>query len=48
MQLDKMLLTMDDLSMAGAYARAVAEMGFAALWTAKTQHNPFDHQAVNA
>ncbi len=48
MQLDMMLLTMDDLSMAGAYARAIAEMGFAALWTAETQHNPFYHQAVNA
>ena len=36
MQLDMMLLTMDDLAMAGAYARAIEEMGFAALWTAET------------
>ena len=41
MQLDMMLLAMDDLAMAGAYARTIEEMGFAALWTAETQHNPF-------
>ena len=48
MQLDMMLLTMDDLSTAGAYARAIEEMGFAALWTAETQHNPFLPLAVAA
>jgi probable F420-dependent oxidoreductase len=48
MQLDMMLLTMDDLTTAGAYARAIEEMGFAALWTAETQHNPFLPLAVAA
>jgi probable F420-dependent oxidoreductase len=48
MQLDMMLLTMDDLSTAGVYARAIEEMGFAALWTAETQHNPFLPLAVAA
>jgi len=36
MQLDTMLLTLDDLTTAGAYARAIEDMGFAALWTAET------------
>src|SRR5215467_5920071 len=48
MQLDMMLLTMDDLSTAGAYARTIEEMGFAALWTAETQHDPFVPLAVAA
>ena len=48
MQLDMMLLTMDDLTTAGAYARAIEEMGFAALWTSETQHNPFLPLAVAA
>src|SRR5499427_9589031 len=48
MQLDMMLLTMDDLCTAGAYARAIEEMGFAALWTAETQHDPFLPLAVAA
>src|SRR5437016_14036819 len=48
MQLDMMLLTMDDLTTAGVYARAIEEMGFAALWTAETQHNPFLPLAVAA
>src|SRR5260370_25424261 len=48
MQLDMMLLTMDDLTTAGAYARAIEEMGFAALWTAETQSNPFLPLAVAA
>ena len=48
MQLDMLLLTMDDLTTAGAYARAIEEMGFAALWTAETQHNPFLPLAVAA
>jgi probable F420-dependent oxidoreductase len=48
MQLDMMLLTMDDLTTAGAYARTIEEMGFAALWTAETQHNPFLPLAVAA
>jgi len=48
MQLDMMLLTMDDLAAAGTYARAIEEMGFAALWTAETQHNPFLPLAVAA
>ena len=48
MQLDMMLLTMDDLTTAGTYARAIEEMGFAALWTAETQHNPFLPLAVAA
>jgi len=46
MQLDTMLLTMDDLTTVGAYARAIEELGFAALWTAETQHNPFLPLAV--
>src|SRR5262250_3589036 len=48
MQLDMMLLTMDDLTTAGVYARTVEEMGFAALWTAETQHDPFLPLAVAA
>src|SRR5262245_24129181 len=48
MQLDMMLLTMDDLSTVGAYARAIEKMGFAALWMAETQHNPFLPLAVAA
>ena len=48
MQLDMMLLSMADLTTAGAYARAIEEMGFAALWTAETQHNPFLPLAVAA
>ena len=48
MQLDMMLLTMDDLTTAGVYARTIEEMGFAALWTAETQHNPFLPLAIAA
>ena len=48
MQLDTMLLTLDDLTTTGAYARAIEDMGFAALWTAETQHNPFLPLAVAA
>ena len=48
MQLDMMLLSMADLTTAGAYARAIEEMGFAALWTAETQHNPFLPLAIAA
>lgn len=48
MQLDTMLLTLDDLTTVGAYARAVEDLGFAALWVAETQHNPFLPLAVAA
>jgi len=48
MQFDTMLLTLNDLTTTGAYARAIEDMGFAALWTAETQHNPFLPLAVAA
>lgn len=48
MRLDTMLLTMDDLHTVGTYARAIEEMGFAGLWTAETQHDPFLPLAVAA
>lgn len=48
MHLDTMLLTIDDLTTIGAYAKAVEAMGFRGLWTAETQHDPFLPLAVAA